>query len=42
MRPTAGLKDKYGNEVEDRIYNLFKDYDKTLAIDERTQVVAQK
>ena len=40
-RPTAGLKDKYGNEVEDRIYNL-KDYDKTLAIDERTQVVAQK
>ena len=40
-RPTVGLKDKYGNEVEDRIYNL-KDYDKTLAIDERTQVVAQK
>tara|TARA_R110002050_G_scaffold777_5_gene5466 strand:- start:1401 stop:3770 length:2370 start_codon:yes stop_codon:yes gene_type:complete len=40
-RPTAGLLDKYGNEVTDRIYNL-KDYDKTLAIDERTQVVAQK
>lgn len=40
-RPSAGLLDKYGNEVEDRIYNL-KDYDKTLAIDERTQVVAQK
>jgi type I restriction enzyme, R subunit len=40
-RPTAGLKDKYGNEVEDRIYNL-KDYDRTLAIDERTQIVAQK
>lgn len=40
-RPTAGLKDKYGNEVEDRIYNL-KDYDRTLSIDERTQVVAQK
>ena len=40
-RPTKGLKDKYGNEVEDRIYNL-KDYDKTLVIDERTQTVAQK
>jgi type I restriction enzyme R subunit len=40
-RPTAGLVDKYGNEVEDRIYNL-KDYDKKLVIDERTQVVAQK
>jgi len=40
-RPTAGLRDKYGNEIEDRIYNL-KDYDRTLSIDERTQVVAQK
>nr|AOE09709.1 type I restriction-modification system, specificity subunit R [uncultured bacterium] len=40
-RPTAGLKDKYGNEVEDRIYNL-KDYDKKLAIDERTAIVAKK
>ena len=36
-----GLKDKYGNEIEDRIYNL-KDYDRNLVIDERTQVVAQK
>lgn len=40
-RPTAGLIDKYGNEVEDRIYNL-KDYDKNLAIDERTALVAKK
>lgn len=40
-RPTKGLVDKYGNEIEDRIYNL-KDYDKALAIDERTQIVAQK
>ena len=40
-RPTAGLLDKYGNEVKDRIYNL-KDYDKTLAIDERTEIVAKK
>ncbi|MEX6627637.1 EcoAI/FtnUII family type I restriction enzme subunit R [Tenacibaculum salmonis] len=40
-RPTAGLVDKYGNEVEDRIYNL-KDYDRKLAIDERTQIVAKR
>nr|WP_317048334.1 DEAD/DEAH box helicase family protein [Candidatus Ulvibacter alkanivorans] len=40
-RPTKGLKDKYGNEIEDRIYNL-KDYDRTLAIDERTEIVAKK
>ena len=40
-RPSEGLKDKYGNEIEDRIYNL-KDYDRTLSIDERTQLVAQK
>jgi len=40
-RPTKGLVDKYGNEIEDRIYNL-KDYDRNLVIDERTQVVAQK
>lgn len=40
-RPSEGLKDKYGNEIEDRIYNL-KDYDRTLSIDERTQMVAQK
>ena len=40
-RPSAGLLDKYGNEIEDRIYNL-KDYDRTLAIDERTEIVAKK
>lgn len=40
-RPTRGLLDKYGNEIEDRIYNL-KDYDRNLAIDERTQLVAKK
>ncbi|NNF33909.1 MAG: DEAD/DEAH box helicase family protein, partial [Saprospiraceae bacterium] len=40
-RPTKGLRDKYGNEVEDRIYNL-KDYDRTLVIDERTQAIAGK
>lgn len=40
-RPTKGLRDKYGNEVEDRIYNL-KDYDRKLVIDERTQLIAQR
>tara|TARA_R110002050_G_scaffold111518_2_gene225136 strand:+ start:988 stop:3405 length:2418 start_codon:yes stop_codon:yes gene_type:complete len=40
-RPTAGLCDKYGHEITDRIYNL-RDYDRKLAIDERTQLVAQK
>lgn len=40
-RPTAGLLDKYGHEIKDRIYNL-KDYDRTLAIDERTEVLAKK
>lgn len=40
-RPTAGMQDKYGHEITDRIYNL-KDYDRKLAIDERTQLVAQK
>ncbi|MBB3695956.1 DEAD/DEAH box helicase family protein [Flammeovirga yaeyamensis] len=40
-RPTRGKLDKYGHEVADRIYNL-KDYDRNLAIDERTNLVAQK
>ncbi|MCR9062887.1 MAG: DEAD/DEAH box helicase family protein [Cytophagales bacterium] len=40
-RPTQGLKDKYGNEVEDRIYNI-RDYDRNLVIDERTQIVAKR
>ncbi|MCD4734550.1 MAG: DEAD/DEAH box helicase family protein [Bacteroidales bacterium] len=40
-RPTAGLRDKYGYEIEDRIYNL-RDYDRKLVIDERTQLIAKK
>lgn len=40
-RPTKGLCDKYGNEIEDRIYNL-RDYDRKLVIDGRTQLVARK
>lgn len=40
-RPTSGLKDRYGNEIQDRVYNL-KDYDRSLVIDNRTQLLAQK
>ena len=40
-RPEEGKLDKYGQLVEDRIYNQ-KDFDKTLVLDQRTQVVAQK
>ncbi len=40
-RPENGKTDKDGNEVADRVYNT-KDFDKTLVIDERTQLVANK
>lgn len=40
-RPTEGMLDKYGKEIEDRIYNIL-DYDRNLVIDERTQLVANK
>jgi type I restriction enzyme R subunit len=40
-RPTAGLKDKFGYEIEDRIFNL-KDYDRNLVIDDRTRKIAEK
>jgi len=39
-RPIKGQLDKYGEEIEDRIYNL-KDFDRTLVIEERTMMVAQ-
>ncbi len=40
-RPEAGKKDRDGNEIEDRIYNI-KDFDRNLVIDERTKIVARK
>nr|WP_321401841.1 DEAD/DEAH box helicase family protein [uncultured Desulfobacter sp.] len=40
-RPDKGMVDKYGNEIEDRIYNQ-KDFDKTLVLEPRTRLVAQK
>ncbi len=39
-RPTKGQTDKRGELIEDRIYNQ-KDFDRTLVIDERTELVAQ-
>ncbi len=40
-RPEQGETDKYGYEIEDRIYNQ-KDFDRDLVIDERTKRVARK
>ncbi len=40
-RPEHGKTDKNGVEVEDRIYNR-RDFDKSLVIDERTDLVAAK
>ena len=39
-RPTKGQTDKHGELIEDRIYNQ-KDFDRTMVIDERTDLVAQ-
>ncbi|CAI8887888.1 EcoAI/FtnUII family type I restriction enzme subunit R [Pseudomonas zeae] len=40
-RPPKGMLDKNGELIEDRIYNL-RDMDRTLVIEPRTQMVAQK
>jgi len=40
-RPDKNKTDKEGNVIEDRIYNR-KDYDRNVAIDERTELVALK
>ena len=40
-RPERGDTDRYGNEIEDRLYNT-KDFDRTLVIDDRTKLVAKK
>lgn len=40
-RPEKGQLDREGEEIEDRIYNV-KDFDRTLVLDERTKLVAQK
>ena len=38
-RPTKGQTDKNGELIDDRIYNQ-KDFDRTMVIDERTELVA--
>ena len=40
-RPQKGQLDRDGEEVEDRHFNL-KDFDRTLVIDDRTKLIAQK
>jgi type I restriction enzyme, R subunit len=40
-RPERGEVDRYGNEIEDRIYNT-RDFDRVLVIDDRTKLVAKK
>ena len=40
-RPTEGKRDKYGRLVPDQIYNQ-KDFDKTLILEKRTELVAKK
>lgn len=40
-RPDKGMTDKYGIEIEDRIYNQ-KDFDRNLILDQRTEIVAKK
>jgi len=40
-RPDKGMVDKHGYEIEDRIYNQ-KDFDKTLVLEKRTELVARK
>ena len=40
-RPAKGFKDKNGELVEDRIYNL-TDFDRNIVVDERRELVAKK
>lgn len=40
-RPTEGKLDRYGEEIEDRYYNV-SDYDRTLMLGKRHEIVAKK
>ncbi|WP_218011817.1 EcoAI/FtnUII family type I restriction enzme subunit R [Bacillus wiedmannii] len=40
-RPEQGQKDKYGNLIEDRIYNV-KDFDRNIIMEQRTTAIAKK
>lgn len=39
-RPEIGQRDKYGQVIEDRIYNI-KDFDRNLVLEQRTALVAK-
>lgn len=40
-RPVKGKLDKYGNLIEDRIYNI-SDFDRNLILEKRTEIVAKR
>ena len=40
-RPEKGEVDKYGSEIEDRVYNQ-QDFDRNLILEQRTKLVAKK
>lgn len=40
-RPNKGKVDKLGQEIEDRVYNQ-RDFDRTLVLEQRTELVARK
>ncbi len=40
-RPPEGKRDKYGEEIEDRVYNQ-RDMDRKLVLEQRTELVAAK
>ncbi len=40
-RPEQGMVDKYGYEIDDRVYNQ-RDFDRTLILEQRTKLVAKK
>ncbi len=40
-RPSKGMVDKHGYEIEDQVYNQ-KDFDKALVLEQRTKLVAKK
>ncbi|MFW6415564.1 MAG: EcoAI/FtnUII family type I restriction enzme subunit R, partial [Thermodesulfobacteriota bacterium] len=41
FRPEKGQTDKYGQEIEDRIFNQ-KDFDRAMVLERRTELVASK
>ncbi|WP_332236860.1 EcoAI/FtnUII family type I restriction enzme subunit R [Sporolactobacillus sp. KGMB 08714] len=41
FRPYKGMLDKYGNELDDRLYEQ-KDFDNILVVEERTKTVAKR